>query len=89
MLSLILHPDFSLSTPINGQIFKDMDSISVNWAILWVRHAICRIIAMVSYLHNYVGMLGIPLEPYPYYPKDAKTIFLTESAAMDTDISIR
>jgi hypothetical protein len=86
-LGLILHPDFSLSTPINGQIFKDMDEYlgelgnPVGTACYLPYHSHGE-----DYLHNYVGMLGIPLEPYPYYPKDAKTIFLTESAAMDTDI---
>lgn len=39
-----------------------------------------------DYLHNYIGMLGIPLEPYPEYPEGHKKIFLTESAAKDPDI---
>lgn len=39
-----------------------------------------------DYLHNYIGMLGIPLEPYPDYPEGHKKIFLTESAAKDPDI---
>ena len=39
-----------------------------------------------DYLHNYIGMLGIPLEPYPEYPDGHKKIFLTESAAKDPDI---
>jgi hypothetical protein len=39
-----------------------------------------------DFLHNYIGMLGIPLEPYPYYPEDAKTIFLTESSGKDKEI---
>lgn len=39
-----------------------------------------------DYLHNYIGMLGIPLEPYPQYPEGSKKIFLTESAAADFDI---
>ena len=37
-------------------------------------------------LHEYVGMIGIPLDPYPYYPEKAKTIFLTADAAWDADI---
>ena len=39
-----------------------------------------------NYLHNYIGMLGIPLEPYPEFPEGHGKIFLTESAAADTDI---
>lgn len=40
-----------------------------------------------NYLHNYVGMCGIPLEPYPEYPEAAKTVFLTENAACDDKIT--
>ena len=39
-----------------------------------------------DYLHNYMGMLGIPLEAYPYYPDGQSKIFLTVSAAKDPDI---
>ncbi len=39
-----------------------------------------------DYLHNYVGMLGIPLEPYPVYPEGHSKIFLTQSAAKDLQI---
>jgi len=31
-------------------------------------------------------MCGVPLDPYPYYPADAKTVFLTADAAWDKDI---
>jgi len=37
-------------------------------------------------LHEHIGMSGIPLDPYPYYPTDAKTVFLTADAAWDSDI---
>jgi hypothetical protein len=39
-----------------------------------------------DYLHNYIGMLGIPLELTPDFPSDAKTIFLAESAKFDSAI---
>ncbi len=39
-----------------------------------------------DYLHNYIGMLGIPLEPYPEYPEGHRKIFLTESAAADDEL---
>lgn len=86
-LGVLIHPDFSMSTPINGQVFKDMDKFlgelgnPTGTACYLPYHSHGE-----DYLHNYVGMLGIPLEPYPFYPKDAKTVFLTESAAMDGDI---
>jgi len=40
-------------------------------------------------LHEYIGMLGIPLDPYPYYPEKAQTVFLTADAALDSEIVIK
>ena len=37
-------------------------------------------------LHDFLGMLGIPLDPYPYYPSDARTLILTADAAWDKEI---
>jgi len=37
-------------------------------------------------LHEHLGMTGIPLDPYPYYPKDAPVLFLTADAAWDKEI---
>jgi len=37
-------------------------------------------------LHEHLGMVGIPLDPYPYYPKDAPVVLLTADAAWDTEI---
>lgn len=39
-----------------------------------------------GYLHNYIGMLGIPLEPSPEFSYDSESLFLTESAASDAGI---
>jgi hypothetical protein len=39
-----------------------------------------------DFLHNYLGMLGIPLELVPEFPGDATTILLTESAKFDPQI---
>lgn len=36
-----------------------------------------------NYLHSYLGMLGLPLEPYPEFPTDSRLVILTESAAKD------
>jgi hypothetical protein len=38
------------------------------------------------YLHNYVGMIGVPMDLYPEFPDDRGTIFLTESAKFDPDL---
>jgi hypothetical protein len=38
------------------------------------------------YIHNYVGMVGIPMDLYPDFPDDRGTIFLTEHAKFDPEI---
>lgn len=37
-------------------------------------------------LYNYVGMLGIPLEPTPWFDDQAQTLFLTAAAAQDPQV---
>jgi hypothetical protein len=39
-----------------------------------------------DFLHNYLGMVGIPIDLYPYFPADANVVLLTESARFDPDI---
>jgi hypothetical protein len=39
-----------------------------------------------DFLHNYIGMIGIPIDLRPQFPKDARLILLTESARFDPDI---
>ncbi len=36
-----------------------------------------------DYLHNYLGMLGIPIDLVPEFPSEASTILLTEAAKSD------
>jgi hypothetical protein len=38
------------------------------------------------YLHNYMGMIGIPMDIYPEFPEDRDTILLTEHAKFDPQI---
>jgi hypothetical protein len=38
------------------------------------------------YLHNYIGMIGVPMDLYPEFPDDRGTIFLAESAKFDPDL---
>jgi hypothetical protein len=38
------------------------------------------------YLHNYIGMVGIPMDLYPEFPEDRDTILLTEHAKFDPQI---
>jgi hypothetical protein len=39
-----------------------------------------------DFLHDYIGMLGMPMEMVPEFPTDAPTVFLTESAKFDPAI---
>ncbi|HEX3048414.1 MAG TPA: permease [Bacillota bacterium] len=39
-----------------------------------------------DYLHDYLGMLGIPLEPFPEFPANSPVVLLTASAAADDQI---
>jgi hypothetical protein len=36
-----------------------------------------------DFLHNYLGMIGLPIELSPHFPDQARTILLTEAAAAD------
>lgn len=39
-----------------------------------------------DFIHNYIGMLGIPIELTPKFPYDSNVIFLAESAKFDSMI---
>lgn len=39
-----------------------------------------------DFLHNYLGMIGIPIDLYPTFPTEAQTVLLTESASYDPQI---
>jgi hypothetical protein len=39
-----------------------------------------------DFLHNFLGMVGIPIDLYPDFPVDSNPILLTESAKFDPDI---
>ena len=85
--SLFEDKAFLSFAPAIGQAFTDVDAYlnqlgrPVGTACYLPYHSHGE-----DYLHNYLGMCGIPLEPYPEYKEDAATIFLTESASMDPDI---
>ncbi|HEY0777624.1 MAG TPA: hypothetical protein VGD56_06630 [Gemmatirosa sp.] len=42
-----------------------------------------------DFLHNFLGMIGIPIDLRPTFPADAPTVLLTESAKFDTAIVAR
>jgi hypothetical protein len=39
-----------------------------------------------DFLHNYLGMIAIPIELYPTFPADANLVLLTEAAAFDPEL---
>jgi hypothetical protein len=39
-----------------------------------------------DFLHTYLGMIGIPIDLYPEFPADAKTVLLTQQAKFDPDL---
>jgi len=39
-----------------------------------------------DFLHNFLGMIGIPIELYPEFPDNADVILLTEGAAFDHNL---
>ena len=39
-----------------------------------------------DFLHNYLGLIGIPVDLYPAFPEDASVVLLTEDAKNDAKI---
>ncbi len=42
-----------------------------------------------DFLHNYLGLIGIPIELQPTFPAEAEVVLLTEAAKFDADIVAR
>jgi hypothetical protein len=42
-----------------------------------------------DFLHNYLGMIGIPIDLHPEFPTNADLVLLTESAKCDPDIVVK
>ncbi len=86
-LSALMDKRWSIFTPLAGYAFDEIDEFlgrlgnPVGTSCYIPYHSYEE-----DYLHNYVGMLGIPLEPYPEYPQGHSKIFLTQGAAKDPQI---
>ena len=39
-----------------------------------------------EFLHDYLGMIGLPMDIFPHFPADADMVLLTEQAKFDPDI---
>lgn len=85
--SLIDDKSYTTFPPVIGRVFNDTDRYigelgnPVGVAAYVPYHSFGE-----DFLHNYIGMCGVPLEPYPEYPCEAKTILLTANAAKDVHI---
>lgn len=88
--SLIDDKAFTTFPPVIGQAFEDVDRyLTTLGNPLGVSCYVPYHSFGEDYLHNYLGMCGVPIEPYPYYPSEAKTIFLTENAAQDPELVLK
>jgi hypothetical protein len=86
-LGALLDSNFTMMVPVAGRAFEEMDYFAGE---LGNPVGVSTYIPFHStgedYIHNYIGMLGIPLEPRAVYPEDSKNIFLAETAAKDDNL---
>ena len=77
----------STVAPIAGNVFEKVDSFSDK---LGQPYGIPSYKPYHSsgedFLHNYIGMLGIPIDIVPEFPYESGTVFLTECAKFDGNI---
>lgn len=89
-LDLLLDPDYSLCAPVVGRVFRDLDRYldKLGEPIGTVAYRPLESHGE-DYLMNYLGMLGIPLEPTPRWSasleQPGSKVFLAESAAQDPE----
>lgn len=85
--SLIADTSFRLFAPAAGEMFREVDEylgqLGNPTGVAAYRPVNAR---GEDNLHNYLGMCGIPFEPYIDYPEQEKVIFLAEGAADDDGI---
>lgn len=85
--SLIGDTTFRLFAPAVGELFREADEylgeLGAPRGVAAYKPAYGR---GEDNLHNYLGMCGIPFEPYIDYPEQEKVIFLAEGAADDAGI---
>ncbi|PYG88219.1 hypothetical protein LY28_01559 [Ruminiclostridium sufflavum DSM 19573] len=83
----LLAYDYKIFVPLAGFIFNESDKLMGNTG----KPAGISCYKPFNsdgedYLHGYLGMLGLPLEPFAEYPSHSKFILLTESAKKDPAI---
>ena len=77
----------STLAPIVGRVFEDMDLLIGKLGQPYgVKSYKPFNSSGEDFLHNYIGMLGIPIELTARFPKENETVFLTECAKFDGEI---
>ncbi|MEM1557574.1 MAG: permease [Thermoproteota archaeon] len=77
----------STIAPVVGRVFEDMDSLIGKLGQPYgVKSYKPFNSSGEDFLHNYIGMLGIPIEMTPVFPESNETVFLTECAKFDNAI---
>lgn len=83
----LLATDYRICVPVAGQVFSELDRFVGE---LGEPVGIPCYKPFKSggedFIHGYLGMLGLPLQPTPVYPSDSKLLLLTESAKKDPSI---
>jgi hypothetical protein len=85
-LGTLLYRD-NIFVPIAGYVFEQVDRFAGELGnpkgiFCYKPYSSCG----ENYLHGYLGMLGLPLDPGPKFPTARELIFLTESAQYDPQI---
>ncbi len=85
--SIIHDKNYTCFAAALGQAFAETDEILEH---LGNPMGIATYLPYHSYgednIHNYLGMCGLPMDPYPEYPSKAKLVFLAKQAAFDPNI---
>jgi len=77
----------STVAPVVGRVFEDMDYLVEKLGQPYgVKSYKPFNSSGEDFLHNYIGMLGIPIEITPRFPEDSETVFLTECAKFEGEI---
>lgn len=70
--------------PIAGRVFEEMDPVlSILGQPYGVKSYKPYDSSGEDFLHNYIGMIGVPVELTPVFPEEGGTVFLTECASFD------
>jgi hypothetical protein len=83
----LLVSDYKVCVPLAGFTFTELDKLA---GLLGSPFGIPCYKPLDSegedYIHGYLGMIGLPLQPCAEYPYESNLLLLTESAKKDTEI---